>query len=610
MGSSAFDPVALADTRTVKNKITHAGLTGDVLSVGDVVRWDPATDLYMLAKANSQNNANFLGVIESINATDFSIVYSGEISLPDSLMTTISGSTSSYILYLSDTNAGKLTTTAPTSPGSVIKPVIIISGTTIDGTDEVDGVVVNTAGDVIVGDSAVDISDIQPVGSILAFAGTTHDIPDGWSICDGGFLNVTTYSDLYTALNDGQLYGFIQGMTLDIQTTGTQVLNATNVVGKKFFVSKAGIDGQIECTILTGTPNASGTQVTGVSAFVNPLFIDGASAGSHHNNQLANNDLIRLDDVDSVYKVVSPSKTEFKKPDLRARFIIGDSRGITGLENSAFNSYTVGTFGGEEEHTLTTDEIPIHSHGISLSSFITTSGPIGVSFNLVTNQVDGHRHPNVAIESNKAFATGQGQHNVYVKKTGGTDLDIAGAHNHTVNGTINISANGLTPTVNGTIGNAGANGAHNNVPQHMVAIWIIKTRKDSVAKIYRLGPSGGGAIIAKNTAKRWARASSGAGCTVDISYGSGTWTVSRVGQGDYRFTHDMLAELGTANQEKYIVEATVIKNGSGATQMFLANPYSLQGLTFGVKVYDVMGATFSDNFQYLSLTIYGGGTAL
>jgi len=610
MGSSAFDPVALADTRTVKNKITHAGLTGDVLSVGDVVRWDPATDLYMLAKANSQNNANFLGVIESINATDFSIVYSGEISLPDSLMTTISGSTSSYILYLSDTNAGKLTTTAPTSPGSVIKPVIIISGTTIDGTDEVDGVVVNTAGDVIVGDSSVDISDIQPVGSILAFAGTTHDIPDGWSICDGGFLNITTYSDLYAALNDGQLYGFIQGMTLDIQTTGTQVLNATNVVGKKFFVSKAGIDGQIECTILTGTPNASGTQVTGVSAFVNPLFIDGASAGSHHNNQLANNDLIRLDGVDSVYKVVSPAKTEFKKPDLRARFIIGDSRGITGLVNSAFNNYTVGTFGGEEEHTLSTDEIPIHSHGLSLSSFITTSGPIGVSFNLVTNQVDGHRHPNVAVEINKAFATGQGQHNVYVKKTGGTDLDIAGAHNHTVNGTINISANGLTPTVTGTIGNAGANGAHNNVPQHMVAVWIIKTRKDSVAKIYRLGPSGGGAIIAKNTAKRWARASSGAGCTVDISYGSGTWTVSRLGTGDYRFTHDMLAELGTADQEKYIVEATVIKNGSGATQMFLANPYSLQGLTFGVKVYDVMGATFSDNFQYLSLTIYGGGTAL
>ncbi len=140
--------------------------------------------------------------------------------------------------------------------------------------------------------------------------------------------------------------------------------------------------------------------------------------------------------------------------------------------------------------------------------------------------------------------------------------------------------------------------------------WIIKTRKDSVAKLYKLGPSGGGAIIAKNTAKRWARASSGAGCTIDASYASNVWTVTRLGQGDYRFTHDMLSELGTADQDKYIVEATIVKNGSGATQMFVANPYNLQGLTFGVRIYDVIGATHSDNFQYMNVTIYGGGTAL
>jgi hypothetical protein len=72
----------------------------------------------------------------------------------------------------------------------------------------------------------------------------------------------------------------------------------------------------------------------------------------------------------------------------------------------------------------------------------------------------------------------------------------------------------------------------------------------------------------------------------------------------------MLTELGTADQSKYIVEATVIKSGSGATQMFLANPYTLEGLTFGVRVWEVLGATFSDNFQYLSLTVYGGSTAI
>jgi hypothetical protein len=141
-----------------------------------------------------------------------------------------------------------------------------------------------------------------------------------------------------------------------------------------------------------------------------------------------------------------------------------------------------------------------------------------------------------------------------------------------------------------------------------VVYWIIKTRKDSYARLYKLGPSGGGAIIAKNTAKRWARSSPGAGCTVDIGYGA--WGVARLGTGHYEFYHDLMSELGTADQTKYIVELAVNKGASGATQMFIANAYGYQGMTFGVRVYDIMGATFSDNFQYINLTVYGGGTAV
>jgi hypothetical protein len=206
--------------------------------------------------------------------------------------------------------------------------------------------------------------------------------------------------------------------------------------------------------------------------------------------------------------------------------------------------------------------------------------------------------------------TGNGNQKVLINSAN-TALDLmpeAGQHSHPVTGTITVSTSGFAPTVSGSLTNSGAGVPHTNVPQHMVAIWIIKTRKDSVAKLFKLGPSGGGAIIAKNTAKRWARASSGAGCTIDASYG--TWTVTRLGQGDYRFNHDLLSELGTADQDKYIVEATVIKNGSGVTQMFIANPYDLGGLTFGVRIYDVIGATHSDNFQYIGLSVYGGGTAL
>ena len=52
------------------------------------------------------------------------------------------------------------------------------------------------------------------------------------------------------------------------------------------------------------------------------------------------------------------------------------------------------------------------------------------------------------------------------------------------------------------------------------------------------------------------------------------------------------------------------KSGSGLTQMFVANSYAYGGYTFGVQVYDIIGATHSDNFQYLNVTVYGGGTAI
>jgi microcystin-dependent protein len=610
MGTSAFDPVALADTRSVRNKITEAGITGDVLAIGDVIRWDPSTDKYVLAKANNQNNGNFVGVVETIETDGFTIVYSGEISLPDSLMTTISGATGAFILYLSDTNAGKLTTVAPSAPGSVIKPVVIMSGTAIDSgggaSGIVDGVVVNTAGDVILGDSSVDISEIQPVGSILAFAGTTSDIPVGWDICDGGFLSVSTYSDLYAALDDGKIYGFIQGCTLTSisnPNSGSQVLTTGNIVGQTISVGKSGTSISILGTILGGTPSADGSIVTGVTIFIDPL-----ANGVRHNLELATNDTAVLGGNFLSYTIQSPTKTQFKKPDLRGRFIVGDSRGITGVQVSGFDSYEVGYYGGEEEHVLTTTEIPIHSHGITLSASYNST--INASFSGSMDAVGSHTHPNVRILRDKSFPSTAGQQDVYVSSSNSIldAMPAAGTHTHTINGTVTISSSNLTPDISGSVLNSGSGNAHTNVPQHMVAIWIIKTRKDSVAKLFKLGPSGGGAIIAKNTAKRWARASSGAGCTIDAAYG--TWTVTRLGQGDYRFNHDLISELGTADQNKYIVEATVIKNGSGATQMFLANPYDLGGLTFGVRVYDIIGATHSDGFQYLGLSVYGGGTAL
>jgi microcystin-dependent protein len=613
MGTSAFDPVVLADVRSVKNKINISGITGDVLVVGDVIRYDPTTDIYVLAKANNSTNANFLGIVEAITGTDMTIVYSGEISLPNSVFTSMAGHTLAQVFYLSDTLAGKLSVNQPTNPGSVIKPVILVAGTVDDGSPtplgDIDGIVINTLGQSIVGDSTVDLSDIQPVGSVSAFAGNTSDIPGGWDICDGGYLSIATYPDLYAALNDGQIYGLVQTITMSkVTNSGAGLLSASNLVGSKFYVSRGTSIGSLECTILGGT--ISGTVASGVTVFVNPLFVNGPSAGTFHNDDLAVADTGRvyLSDgtpLDVVYLLSAESRTNFKKPDLRARFIVGDSRGLTGVENTAFNSYTVGIVGGEESHTLVADEMPIHNHGSSFDADL--EGDITANLTGLQSASSGLHSHNLSVVTG-ATITFDGSSSIIVPSGAGTPLASLGTHTHAIDGTISISSTGLTPIVVGTIQYAGGDGAHNNVPQHMALLWIIKTRKDSYAKILRLGTSGGGAIIAKNTPKRWARASSGAGCTVDISYGA--WGVARLGTGNYSFTHDMLAELGTADQSKYIVEATVIKSGSGATQMFLANPYTLEGLTFGVRVWEVLGATFSDNFQYLSLTVYGGSTAI
>lgn len=612
MGSSAFDPVVLADVRSVKNKVSLAGITSDVITAGDVIRYDASTDTYLRAIADTEANANFFGVVESVSGTDFTIVYSGEISLPNSVMSLISGYTGAQIFYLSDTNAGKLTTTAPSSPSHVIKPVIITRGTA-DDDGGVDGIVVNSAlGTKISGDSTVDLSDIQPVGSILAFAGNTGQIPTGWDICDGGLLNITTYSDLYSALNSGKLYGFVQNLTMTKVTgSGLGLLTTDTVVGSVFYVTKTGDTSTFKCTILSGT--VSGTVVSNANVFVEPIYASGTQAGSYHNTELALNDLGRLysgsTPLDMVYQVTTtPTKTLFKKPDMRARFIVGSSRGITGLENSGFNSYTIGTLGGEEYHTLTSTEMPIHTHDSSYSAAL--NGSVSVSHNLQTNSVGSHTHPGIWLRNTDLVLSGPDQ--VYANvslNNSNPPLDPAGTHSHTISGDITVSTNGLNPSISGEVFNAGGDLPHNNVPQHIVMYWIIKTRKDSYAKLYKLGPSGGGAIVAKNTAKRWARMSTpGSGCTVDISYG--TWGVARLGTGHYRFTHDLINDLGTADQTKYIVEATVVKGNSGATQMFISNPYDLQGITFGVRIYDIMGATFSDNFQYLDLTIYGGGTAI
>jgi hypothetical protein len=101
------------NVKTLKETITAS----NTFVAGDVVRYSAGS--FVKAQANNTTNAEAIGIIESATSTQFTIVYSGIISL--------SGLTPDTMYYLSDATAGLLTSTKPVSVGSFIKPLVVAS---------------------------------------------------------------------------------------------------------------------------------------------------------------------------------------------------------------------------------------------------------------------------------------------------------------------------------------------------------------------------------------------------------------------------------------------------------------------------------------------------
>ena len=78
---------------------------------------------YAKSKADSAANAEVHGVVQSATGTDFVVVYSGPI-------TGLTGLNDSTVYFLSDTVAGSATQTAPTTLGSINKPVFVATSAT------------------------------------------------------------------------------------------------------------------------------------------------------------------------------------------------------------------------------------------------------------------------------------------------------------------------------------------------------------------------------------------------------------------------------------------------------------------------------------------------
>lgn len=147
---------------------------------------------------------------------------------------------------------------------------------------------------------------------------------------------------------------------------------------------------------------------------------------------------------------VGDGSTTFALPDLRGRVVAGqDDMGGTSanrLTNQPFglNGDTLGATGGAETHTLSTTEIPAHTHSDGT---------------LATDSQGAHTHT-VLIDGWAYGAGGSAVSTLYAS---------AGDVRSTVDFSTTTSSNGAhTHDVTGATGSAGLDGPHNNVQPTLV----------------------------------------------------------------------------------------------------------------------------------------------
>lgn len=171
--------------------------------------------------------------------------------------------------------------------------------------------------------------------------------------------------------------------------------------------------------------------------------------------------------------------TTFNLPNLKGRVPVG-------LDSAQAAFDTRGETGGSATHTLSTAEIPSHSHA-DTATWSQTGFPTildtGHAHHANTGYTGSHNHSNT-VESTSA--TGEAHShgttgtagNPDGSNTTGLDYDNETVHYHDFNtdsGTANIQVNGsVSGSVSITPSNTGGSGAHNNLQPYQVVNYLIK----------------------------------------------------------------------------------------------------------------------------------------
>lgn len=332
-GGVTLQEVGIGSGLTGTNMNIRVTQINHSLSVGNVIRHTGA--IWSKAQANSLDASQSTAVVtEVLDSNNFIAVISG---LTDKL----SGLVPGKLYYLSNAIAGQATYIRPTTIGQYLKPVYYSVSSTQAIILDQQSVLIGSG----TGYSPEAFPDhISPVGSLQPFSGPEDTIPANWVLCDGSALsktdNSSEYLTLYNTISNayylegtltnrsGTSTGFPANITL---TGGNHDIEVNDTL--KLTFSSGTVDNAVVSSVVAGVISLSG--ISGGSASVLPA-------------------------EDSTIKVnFGTSADKFFVPDLRGRTLIGSGQG-----NSLTNR-VLGTIGGEEEHQLTTSEIPSHSHTIA-----------------------------------------------------------------------------------------------------------------------------------------------------------------------------------------------------------------------------------------------------
>lgn len=139
-----------------------------------------------------------------------------------------------------------------------------------------------------------------------------------------------------------------------------------------------------------------------------------------------------------------------------------------GLTN--FTSY--GDSGGEINHTLSTAELAVHSHGNTFTATASSHGHTGSA--TINSATSAHHHTGNSVTiTSPGYGSGGGISDTFDQ---GLQSPASGAatHTHTASPSIN-NATSPNLTVGGSISATGSGGSHNNMgPYQVLGGWLVK----------------------------------------------------------------------------------------------------------------------------------------